>query len=230
MSVNITSLTQSPLPVGSASRPQSDPHDQSVSELVAAQAVATPNAIAVVAGNESITYGELDRRANQLANYLITLGVRPATIVGLCLERSTQSVMCALAVLKAGAAYLPLDPAYPTERLLFMLNDAQPRVLITQTGLTEKLSEGIWKAVTVAGNREIENYSNDAPANQVTPDSLAYVIYTSGSTGRPKGVEITHASLLNLVSWHRRAFGVTPDDRASHKLRSAFCPRRWPKR
>jgi len=130
-------------------------------------------------------------------------------------------------VLKAGAAYLPLDPAYPAERLLFTLNDAQPRVLITQTGLTEKLSEGIWKAVTVAGNREIENYSNDAPANQVTSDSLAYVIYTSGSTGRPKGVEITHASLLNLVSWHRRAFGVTRDDRASHLASVGFDAAVW---
>lgn len=227
MSANTASFTQSRLPVGGANQSQSDPRDQSLCELVAAHAVATPNAIAVVAGKESITYRELDRRANQLANYLITLGVGPETIVGLCLERSPQSVIGALAVLKAGGAYLPLDPAYPTERLLFMLNDAQPRVLLTRPDLAEKLSGGIWKVVTVAGNREIESYSTDAPVKQVNPDNLAYVIYTSGSTGRPKGVEITHASLLNLVSWHRREFGVTRHDRASHLASVGFDAAVW---
>jgi amino acid adenylation domain-containing protein len=206
---------------------QSNSRNQSISELVAAQATATPNAIALMARGDAVTYATLDKRANQIANYLITLGVGPETIVGLCLDRSPESVMCALAVFKTGGAYLPLDPAYPVERLLFMLNDAQPRVLITPPTLAGKLSEGIWKVVTVDGNREIESYSTDAPANQVKPDSLAYVIYTSGSTGRPKGVEITHASLLNLVSWHRREFDVTPQDRASHLASVGFDAAVW---
>ena len=229
MSVNITitTSTQSYLPNQSMAERQSCPHNKSVSELVAAQAAATPNAVALVARGDLITYGELDKRANQLANYLITLGAGRETIVGLCLERSPESVMCALAVLKAGGAYLPLDPAYPSERLLFMLNDARPRVLITRAELAGKFSEGPWKVVSVDDNREIENYSTDSPANQVTPDNLAYVIYTSGSTGRPKGVEITHKSLLNLVFWHRREFKVTRQDRASHLASVGFDAAVW---
>ncbi len=203
------------------------PRNLSVAELVAAQAAATPNAIAVTARGESVTYAELDKRANQLANYLIALSVGPETIVGLCLDRSPKSVMCALAVLKAGGAYLPLDPAYPCERLLFMLNDARPRVLIARAELAGKFSEGPWKVVSIERDREIENYSTDSPANQAMPHSLAYVIYTSGSTGRPKGVEITHASLLNLVSWHRRAFKVTRQDRASHLASVGFDAAVW---
>ena len=203
------------------------PRKWSVAELVAAQASATPNAVALISSGESITYGELDKRANQLANYLIALGVGPEIIVGLCLDRSPESVMCALAVLKAGGAYLPLDPAYPFERLLFMLNDARPRVLITRTELAEKFAEGPWKVVSIDRDREIENYSTDSPADQATPDGLAYVIYTSGSTGRPKGVEITHASLLNLVSWHRREFEVRRQDRASHLAAVGFDAAVW---
>ncbi len=206
---------------------QSHPRNPSVAELVATQVAAMPNSIALRAGGESITYVELDKRANQLANYLVALGVGPETIVGLCLERSPESVMCALAVLKAGGAYLPLDPAYPTERLLFMLNDADPRVLITRAELAEKSSGGPWKVVSLDRDQEIENYSTDSPANHVRPDSLAYVIYTSGSTGRPKGVEITHASLLNLVSWHTRAFKVTRQDRASHLASVGFDAAVW---
>jgi len=198
-----------------------------VSELVANQAAATPNAVALMARGESITYGELDRRANQLANYLIALGVGPETIVGLCLDRSPESVMCALAVLKAGGAYLPLDPAYPSERLFFMLKDARPRVLITRAELAEEFSEGPWKVVSVDDNREIEKFSTESPANQATPDNLAYVIYTSGSTGRPKGVEITRRSLLNLVSWHTREFAVTRQDRASHLASVGFDAAVW---
>jgi amino acid adenylation domain-containing protein len=206
---------------------QSYPRNQSVSELVAGQAAATPSAVALIARGELITYGDLDKRANQLANYLITLGVGRETIVGLCLVRSPESVMCALAVLKAGGAYLPLDPAYPSERLLFMLNDARPRVLITRTELAEKFSAGPWEVVSVDRDREIENYSTDSPAIQVTPDQLAYVIYTSGSSSRPKGVEITHQSLLNLVSWHRREFEVTRQDRASHLASVGFDAAVW---
>src|SRR6266849_3763165 len=215
MPVNITTSTQPYLPNQSMTGPHSYSRNRSVAELVTAQAAAKPNAVALMASGGSVTYGELDKRANQLANYLIALGVGRETIVGLCLDRSPESVMCALGVLKAGGAYLPLDPVYPTDRLLFMLNDAQPRVLITRAELAARVSEGPWKVVSVDRNREIENFSTDAPTNHVAPDQLAYVIYTSGSTGRPKGVEITHASLLNLVSWNRRAFEVTPADRAS---------------
>src|SRR5216684_3354302 len=163
MSVSITPSTQPHTLIPSMTEPQFNPRNQSVTELVAAQAAARPNAVALIARDESITYGELDKRANQLANYLITLGVGREVIVGLCLDRSPESVMCALGVLKAGGAYLPLDPVYPTDRLLFMLNDAQPRVLITRAELAARVSEGPWKVVSVDRNREIENFSTDAP-------------------------------------------------------------------
>src|SRR5258708_1652657 len=227
MSVNITTSTQPYLPNQSMTERQSHPRNPSVAELVAAQAAATPNSIALRAGGESITYFELDKRANQFANYLAAPGVGPETIVGLCLDRSPESVMCALAVLKAGGAYLPLDPAYPTERLMFMLNDARPRVLITRAELAEKFSGGARQVVSIDRDQKTENYSTDSPANHVRPDSLAYVLYHSGSTGRPKGVGITHASLLNLVSWHTRAFKVTRQDRASHLASVGFDAAVW---
>jgi amino acid adenylation domain-containing protein len=123
-----------------------------------------------------------------------------------------------LAVLKAGAAYLPLDPAYPVERLAFMLKDARPRVLITNKAMAKQIPAGPWRVIAIDeadDESEIGRQPTDAPDTKITSDQLAYVIYTSGSTGQPKGVEITHGSLMNLVAWHQRAFEVTPDDRAS---------------
>jgi amino acid adenylation domain-containing protein len=196
-----------------------------VPEFVAAHAAATPDAPALFAGAEMITYGKLEDRANQLANYLISLDEWSSNIngsdriVGLCLERSVAGVICALGALKAGGAYLPLDPAYPVERLAFMLNDAQPRVLITTKAMAEQLPPGPWRFIEIndadLDEGEIGRQSTAAPEKNISYEQLAYIIYTSGSTGRPKGVEITHASLMNLVRWHQRAFAVTPEDRAS---------------
>jgi amino acid adenylation domain-containing protein len=201
--------------------------DSCVPDLVTAQAALNPQAIAIVAGGEVLTYAELNQRANRLANYLIALGVGPESIVGICLNRSAESAMCALAVLKAGGAYLPLDPAYPSERLRFMLNDASPRVLITRADLSEQFSEGSWTVVDIDCDRELEKHSSTAPAVSISKDQLAYVIYTSGSTGQPKGVEITHESLLNLISWHQSEFEVTSRDRASHLAGVGFDAAVW---
>jgi len=195
---------------------QDYPRETCVADLVATQVALRPHAQAIVSGSEALTYADLDRRANRLANYLLTLGVGAETIVGLCLNRSPESIICALAVLKAGGAYLPMDPAYPVERLRFMLNDARPRVLITRPDLAENLSQGPWKVVSIDSDQNIESCSSDAPEITAATDQLAYVIYTSGSTGEPKGVEITHESLLNLVHWHQREFAVRPHDKASH--------------
>jgi amino acid adenylation domain-containing protein len=166
-----------------------------------------------------MTYRELDNRANQLAHYLIEVGGGADyrdNLVGLCLDRSVTSVVCALAILKAGAAYLPLDPGYPSERLAFMLSDAQPRVLITRQEVAEQLPTGPWQVIAIdRDDAKIACQSTDSTVCNITPEDLAYVIYTSGSTGQPKGVEITHASLMNLVSWHQSAFEVTTGDRAS---------------
>jgi amino acid adenylation domain-containing protein len=191
-------------------------HARSVPWLVAAQAALTPTSPAVSAGSQMLTYRELDEQANQLAHHLIALGVGRETIVGLCMNRSPQTVVCALAVLKAGGVYLPLDPAYPVERLAFMLNEAQPRVLIAQQAVAEQLSAGSWKVLNIDSDRsQFDRQPITAPDVDVSRTQLAYVIYTSGSTGQPKGVEITHDSLLNLVFWHRREFEVTQRDKAS---------------
>lgn len=206
---------------------QGYPPETCVADLVAARAALRPNAQAMVSGNEALSYADLDRRANRLANYLIALGVGPETVVGLCLNRSMESVVCALAVLKAGGAYLPMDPAYPVERLRFMLNDARPRVLITREDLSDKFLEGPWKVINLDSDVEIEEYSDTAPSPSVTHDQLAYVIYTSGSTGHPKGVEITHESLLNLISWHQLEFEVKSSDKASHLCGVAFDGSVW---
>jgi amino acid adenylation domain-containing protein len=198
-----------------------------VPDLMAAQAALRPNWQAIVSGSDALSYADLDRRANRLANYLIALGVGSETIVGLCLNRSTESVVCALAVLKAGGAYLPLDPAFPTERLHFLLSDASPAVLITREDLAGKLSYGQWKVISTDTDQNIEACSSDAPKITVSADQLAYVIYTSGSTGQPKGVEVTHKSLLNLVNWHTHEFAVTSQDKASHLAGVGFDAAVW---
>lgn len=198
------------------------PERTCIPQLVSAQAVVAPDALALSADAEAMSYGRLVARANQIANYLMLLGVDPdketgsEDIVAICLDRSINGVVCALGTHLAGAAYLPLDPTYPTERLVFMLNDAKPHVLITTQQVAEHLPTGPWRVVAVDRDApEIERQSTESPEILVTAERLAYVIYTSGSTGRPKGVEITHGSLTNLVSWHQRAFRVTPEDRAS---------------
>jgi amino acid adenylation domain-containing protein len=204
-------------------RPQRQ--ESCVPQLVAAQAAAAPDVAALIAGGEMMTYGELNDRANQMAHYLMGFGVGAHSagnadnldsIVGLCLDRSVTGVVCALGILKAGGAYLPLDPAYPAERLAFMLNDAQPRVLITTLQVAEQLPAGPWRVIAIdRDDAKINGQSSEPPDSEITAEHLAYVTYTSGSTGRPKGVEITHAGLMNLVSWHQRAFEVTVEDRAS---------------
>lgn len=191
----------------------------SVSDLVNARASETPNAPALSARGQMMSYGEANDRANQIAHYLISLGLGSAgkdAIVGICLDRSASAVVCTLGVLKAGAAYLPLDPSYPIERLAFMLNDAQPQVLITSNDMAAQLPPGPWRVMAIDRDETlIAGHSTDTPDIEITAQQLAYVIYTSGSTGRPKGVEITHGSLTNLVVWHQQAFEITAADRAS---------------
>jgi amino acid adenylation domain-containing protein len=144
------------------------------------------------------------------------------------MNRSTETIVCALGVLKAGGAYLPLDPAYPIERLNFMLNEAQPRVLIAGEGMAEQLSAGPWDIVNVDSDRpRLDRQPVTSTGVEVRADQLAYVIYTSGSTGQPKGVQITHESLLNLVFWHRGEFEVTHADKASHLAGVGFDAAVW---
>lgn len=210
---------------------QTYPKDLSVPRLVALQGDERPDAPAIVMGNQVLTYQELNRRANRLAHHLRALDVGTDALVAVCLERSLDLVVALLAALKAGAAYLPLDPSYPAERLAFMLEDAQPRALVTRESLTSLAVRAIPPSIqvvrldadadTLAQRREVE------PASDVSAEHLAYVIYTSGSTGQPKGVEVCHSSLLNLVYWHRNAFGVTARDRTTQLTSPSFDAAGW---
>jgi amino acid adenylation domain-containing protein len=199
-----------------------------VAELVAQQAVANPGGIAVSAGHEALSYAELDRLANRLANYLRSLGVSRDAAVGLYLERAPAMVVTALAILKAGGAYIPLDPNQPLERLAFMLRDSEARVVVSTTALAERLPAGSWQVVALDGDAEkIAAQPESQPAVTVKPEDLAYIIYTSGSTGQPKGVELVHSGLSNLVAWHQRAFRVSSTDRASALASLGFDASVW---
>jgi len=209
-----------------------------VPQLVGEQARVRPDAAALVAGSTTLTYAAVEHRANQLAHYLQGLGVGPEKLVALCLDRSPDMVIAALAVLKAGGAYLPLDPAAPAERLDQTLRDAQPAVLMTTTssgkanqalaGMNGRLATHGFAVVNLEKDAAaIALCSTEAPAVSATAENLAYVIYTSGSTGQPKGVEVTHGNLRNLLRWHLRAFEITPEDRASHQASLGFDAAVW---
>ena len=199
-----------------------------VTTWFAERAASTPQGIAVVSESESVTYGELNHRANQLAHRLRAMGVGPEVVTAICLERSVMAVVAALAVLKAGGAYLPLDPGAPPDRMAFILNDAQPAALITQSRLAAKAGTGNWHVVNVDDvSSPIWVESDDVPSGNVTPANLAYVIYTSGSTGQPKGVQVTHSGLTNLVAWHVNAFAVTAADRATQLASLGFDAAVW---
>ena len=172
------------------------PRDLCIHQLFEAQVERTPDAIAVVFEAEQLTYGELNRRANQLAHHLRALGVGPEVLVAICLERSLEMVIGLLGILKAGGAYVPLDPAYPKERLAFMLKDAQVPVLLTRERLVAGLAEQDAKVVCLdSGWETIARESGENPGSSTRPENLAYVIYTSGSTGQPKGVLVSHGSI-----------------------------------
>jgi len=199
-----------------------------VPQLVAMQAAITPDAIALTAGEHVLSYGELNRQANQLGHYLQSLGVREGTLIGLCVERSLNMVIGLLGILKAGAAYIPFDSDYPIERLSFMLQDASIPILLTQQHLATRFQHSETKIICLDSDQALLlQQSIEDPALSMAANSLAYVIYTSGSTGRPKGVQISHGSLLNLMYWHQRAFEITATDRATQVASPAFDATGW---
>ena len=192
-----------------------------VHELFAAEAVRRPDAVALVAamvsGDQVLTYGELARRSSRMARRLTELGVGPGVLVGLCAERSPELILGVLAILAAGGAYLPLDPAHPMERLAYTLADAGAPVLLAEESLHERLPVGAARVVGLhalvglSGGQEADG-EVPPPLPRVDPGDLAYVIYTSGSTGRPKGVEVSHANAARLFAVIRQAFAFGPDD------------------
>ena len=183
------------------------PRDCLIHELFEQQARLTPDAVAVVCQTESLTYRELNERANQLAHHLLDAGAGPEVIVGICLRRHIELVVSLLAVLKSGAAYLPLDPAYPKQRLMFMMEDAEMKVLVTQQEMRKILAGRGVRQIEVDAHREqIGARSKYNPSRTAGAGNLAYVIYTSGSTGNPKGVAIGHSSLATFLFWARSFF------------------------
>jgi len=203
------------------------PHDKCIHQLFEEQVEKTPDAVAVVYEEESLTYQQLNDRANQLAHYLRSLGVKPEVLVGICIERSPLMIVGMLGILKAGGAYVPLDPAYPQERLAFMLEDAHVLVLLTQESLVNTLPPHKAQVICLDSDKAISNSSTENLTHTTTTNNLAYVIYTSGSTGRPKGVQIEHRGLLNLVFWHQQAFAVSSGDRATQVAGVAFDACGW---
>jgi amino acid adenylation domain-containing protein len=198
------------------------PFDRCVPQLISHQAKENPSHIALADSGMQLTYDELDDRSNRLAHHLKELEVAANTAVAVCVRRSPLAALASLAVMKAGAAYLPIDPNCPRERLSFILTDSRAPIVLSDSTVAGKLPEGNWRLFLL----DREDLAGRAPraleTTRVCPDHLAYVIYTSGSTGTPKGVEITHANLLNLVWWYQRAFAVTPDDRATQLTSFGF--------
>ncbi len=187
--------------------------DQCIHQRFEAQVDRTPDAIALVFEDQHLTYQALNHRANQLAHHLRSLGVGPKTLVGICVHRSLEMVVGLLGILKAGGAYVPLDPAFPSDRLAFMLEDAQVKVLVTQSDLETVLPTTSAQVVCLdADAGAISTQPTPNPDLPVAPDQLAYVIYTSGSTGKPKGVMIEHQSLMNFLLAMQEAPGLTAAD------------------
>ena len=204
---------------------QSYPQDSTVHALVEAQAARRPGAPAVVQGTQVLTYGQLDQHANRLAHHLIGLGVAPEDRVALCLERGPQRLIGLLAVLKAGAAYVPVDPAYPRERIGYLLEDSAPRVVLVETATRAlvdaakplDLDEQAWRAQP----------DSQPQVPGVSDGNLAYVVYTSGSTGQPKGVMVEHHTLANLVHWHCQAFELAAGDHTASVAGFGFDAMAW---
>jgi amino acid adenylation domain-containing protein/non-ribosomal peptide synthase protein (TIGR01720 family) len=189
------------------------PQNNCIHELFEKQAQLTPNAIAVKFAGQKLTYSELNNRANQLAHYLISLGVQSEVLVGICVDPSLEMLVGMLGILKAGGAYVPLDPTYPQERLAHMLSDSQTPILLTTANLQHQLPPHSAKVVNLDADLTVSRYSHANPVSNVRPENLAYVIYTSGSTGKSKGVLIPHQALVNHNYAIAENYQLTASDR-----------------
>jgi amino acid adenylation domain-containing protein len=199
------------------------PSELCIHQLFEAQTARTPDACAVICQGQQLTYRELNERANRLAHYLRKLGVKAESIVGLCMEQSTEMMVAMLGILKAGGAYLPLDPSYPVERLNFLLEDARVGILLTRKSLAEKFGTRTEQVIcldTLA--QTIEQESEENVACHLTAGNLAYVIYTSGSTGMPKGVLVQHRGLVNHSTAVAARYGLQAGDRVLQFASTSF--------
>ncbi|MEZ4729299.1 MAG: amino acid adenylation domain-containing protein [Caldilineaceae bacterium] len=228
------------------------PKNKCLHHLFEEQVARTPDAVAVVMAGEEVTrwqgdkvnspnavtpspphpvtlsYSELNARANQLAHHLQSLGVGPEVLVGICVERSIEMVIGLLGILKAGGAYVPLDPTYPPERLAYMLTNAQAPLLLTQASLLARLPAQQARAFCLDSEWEtIAHLPIHAPVTDVTAENLAYVIYTSGSTGQPKGAMNIHRAVCNRLLWMQDEYQLTPNDKILQKTPFSFDVSVW---
>ena len=187
-------------------------HRATIHDLIAQQAVATPDATALVFENTGISYEELDRRANQMAHVLRDMGLTRGAPVGLCLRRSAEMVIAALAILKAGGAYVPLDPGYPQDRLDHYLRDSGAGIVVTHSDLASILPQTGAKMLMIDHDTQIANAPQTAPEISATAQDLAYLIYTSGSTGTPKGVMVSHRNVANFFAEMDQRIGSAPGE------------------
>jgi amino acid adenylation domain-containing protein len=188
----------------------------------------TPGSIAVIAGDQKLSYEELNKRANQLGHYLQKRGVRPDMLVGVCMERSLEMVVALYGIHKAGGAYVPIDPEYPAQRLEFMLRDAAVPVLLTQERLVTALPTQAGEVLCL--DRDWDLVAGEATGNpgvEVKPETLAYMIYTSGSTGRPKGAMNTHRGICNRLLWMQKQYRLTTSDKVLQKTPFSFDVSVW---
>jgi len=204
------------------------PWDKTIHQLFEEQVERTPDDIAVVFGQQKLTYTQLNQQTNQLAYYLRELGINSEKLVAICLDRSLDLVVGLLGIMKAGGAYVPLDSSYPTARLQFMLEDSQPSVLITEANKKDLFS--YYSGYSLYMDIEAENLSKNPVTNPkvlVSPKDLMYVIYTSGSTGQPKGVMNTHQSLVNRITWMQNKYQLKTNDRVLQKTPYSFDVSVW---
>ncbi|MCV6636087.1 amino acid adenylation domain-containing protein [Candidatus Albibeggiatoa sp. nov. NOAA] len=199
------------------------PH-QCLHQLIESQVQRTPNAVAVSINDKNLTYMELNRQANQLARHLVSLGIHVESLVGICAERSLEMVVGLLAILKAGAAYLPLDPDYPQDRLSFMLDDAQVSIILTQSHISLPTHQA---QLVDLNTFNYDQYDSTNLNTKVGLDNLAYVIYTSGSTGKPKGAMNTHLAISNRLLWMQDAYGLNEKDKILQKTPFSFDVSVW---
>ncbi|MHC5763604.1 amino acid adenylation domain-containing protein, partial [Nostoc sp.] len=201
------------------------PQQLCIHQLFEAQVQKTPDAVAVVFEDEQLTYSELNARANQLAHYLRSLGVKPEVLVGICVERSLLMVIGLLAILKAGGAYVPLDSSYPKERLAYILEDSRPGVLLTQQNLVGNLLPNQAQVICIDSDWQL--IADENTDCNITVNNLAYVIYTSGSTGKPKGAMNTHKGICNRLLWMQDVYQLTLADNVLQKTPFSFDVSVW---
>ncbi|RFP96423.1 amino acid adenylation domain-containing protein, partial [Pseudomonas putida] len=182
------------------------PADRCIHQLFEAQVVAAPGAVALIHGEQTLTYAALNVRANQLAHKLREAGVGPEVLVGVAMERGLDMVVALMAILKAGGAYVPLDPGYPQDRLVYMLEDSQSILLLSQSHLQERLPASFQARTLLVDQLLLDGYEAADPVCVSTPDNLAYCIYTSGSTGNPKGVQIEHRNAVAMIGWAQSVY------------------------